>query len=1332
MTRNRYLLIIGLIVLLGMQAVSADIPHLFTQTTARNPLTRATSVSFGTTYAGTITQMGQYDPYTFYAVANDKVFIRLSCEWGYYPRIKVKNPDGSLLQETTSYGAYSTELHVVCSVGGTYTIEIGDWEGDSFGQYGVYIQRTNNPGNLVSLSPGQTLENTINSRGQFCTYSITPATNTDIFLRLTSDWGYYPRIKVFNPDGTLLQQSTSFGAYTSELSATCSQVGAYTVLVGDWEGDSTGRIGVTAQYRAGPGTPTVYSTPVEYGRTSTGSISKLGQFAPYTFDTAGQDRVFIRLCTNWGYYPRIKVFKPDGSLLEQTTNYGAYSTELLVFCIAPGTYTVLVGDWEGDSTGEFGVFFQRTNNPVHAVFLDSGQTIENSVDTRGQFLTYTITPDSNTDIFLRLTSDWGYYPRIKVFNPDGSLLQQTTSYGAYSTELRPTVIMTGLYTVLAGDWEGDSTGRTGITAQYVPSPVAASFVYTAPCQFTDTSTGNPTWWSWSFGDGTTSTQQSPSHCYASPGTYTVTLTVGKTGAAPSSTSQTIVFATTLTASFNSIKVPSTTTPRLYFFQDTSTGDPASWSWNFGDGSTSSLRFPMHQYPGPGTYSVTLTVSKGQATSTISQSLVVLDPAPTEATTTPTTVTTTATITTTTTLTTTQTPAGGLEFGKTYSGTISQPNERDSYTVNLQANDRFFVRMNSVWSAHPQIIILNPDNSQLDESWSGWSRNELTVLAPTTGTYTVLLGDWDGDNTGAYTFFVQRLNNPGLFTSILPGGEIRSSIVEKSEYDTYTFLATSGDRFLLRMNSSWSAHPQIRVFKPDGTPIGDAWSGWSRNEVSVLASTTGTYTVLVGDWDGDDFGDYHLYIQRLNNPGGSQFLQSGQTISGSIQGGSGYDTYSITPRGATDMLLRMTSSWSAHPQIRVFNPDGTPLGDAWSGWSLNELSVRASTTGTYTVLAGDWDCDDSGTYTLYAFYQSSTAPIVAGFSATPTYGPAPLQVQFTSTSTGPFIDLLWAIYRGQTPIATMAGVTPTYTFPSPGTYTVTLTARNEQTGASDTESKEIIVSTPSSQQPYPSPHTLPGRIEAEDYDTGGQGVAYSDTTAVNEGRAYRNDGVDIEIGGSNYNVAYIRAGEYLDYSVDTTVNTAGVYHINARYTNPSGTKAVTIRVDGAPTATLSLPGTGSWSTWRTSTSSVFTLPTGRHVVTIEMGTSASFNLDYYDFQRVDGPITTTMAPTTSVTTESTKTVTTTMSYAGSASFIAVPTTVKRGAAVKFTVTPTAGKFIRSVWWSFDSSAHMNTWNSKVTNPTFYYPATGTFSPLAKITYTDNSVETVRRDGYVRVT
>jgi PKD repeat protein len=66
-----------------------------------------------------------------------------------------------------------------------------------------------------------------------------------------------------------------------------------------------------------------------------------------------------------------------------------------------------------------------------------------------------------------------------------------------------------------------------------PNPAANSIV-----QFTDTSSGSPTSWSWDFGDGGTSTQQNAAHVYASPGSFTVRVTATN-AAGPATTTMTV-------------------------------------------------------------------------------------------------------------------------------------------------------------------------------------------------------------------------------------------------------------------------------------------------------------------------------------------------------------------------------------------------------------------------------------------------------------------------------------------------------------------------------------------------------------------------------------------------------------------------------------------------------------------------------------------------------------------------------------------------------------------------------------------------------------------------
>ncbi len=244
------------------------------------------------------------------------------------------------------------------------------------------------------------------------------------------------------------------------------------------------------------------------------------------------------------------------------------------------------------------------------------------------------------------------------------------------------------------------------------------------------------------------------------------------------------------------------------------------------------------------------------------------------------------------------------------------------------------------------------------------------------------------------------------------------------------------------------------------------------------------------------------------------------------------------------------------------------------------------------------------------------------------------------------------------------------------------------------------------EPYPSVHAMPGRVQAEDYDVGG----FSDTTPANEGGAYRADAVDIERGGSGYSVGWIRAGEFLQYSVDA--GAAGTYAVSFRVANPGGPKPVTVHVNGGAHL-LTVPATGSFGAWQTVTLPGVPLDAGRNTVRVETGRASSFNLDYLEFST--GAVVTTTTP----------------GPAG-ASFTAAPLLAPRGAAVKFTVTPAAGKTIRSAWWSFDAPAHLSTWNSRNVNPTFFYPRAGTFSPLVKLTYADGSSETIQRTAYVRAT
>jgi gliding motility-associated-like protein len=191
--------------------------------------------------------------------------------------------------------------------------------------------------------------------------------------------------------------------------------------------------------------------------------------------------------------------------------------------------------------------------------------------------------------------------------------------GGTSTAANPTHTYNanGAYTVTLVVTDVNGCTNTLIRTSYVNiGSVVAAFTPSTVniCEgqsvtFTDNSTGNPNSWAWNFGDGGTAVVQNPTHTYATPGTYTVTLTASN-GACTDVETQTalIVVNPAPVANLVADTTRSCAAPLAVQFTDLSTGTPTTWLWNFGDGNTSTAQNPAHTYTPPGSYTVTLTVT----------------------------------------------------------------------------------------------------------------------------------------------------------------------------------------------------------------------------------------------------------------------------------------------------------------------------------------------------------------------------------------------------------------------------------------------------------------------------------------------------------------------------------------------------------------------------------------------------------------------------------------------------------------------------------------------------------------------------------------------------
>ncbi|MGB3798228.1 MAG: carbohydrate-binding protein [Lewinella sp.] len=155
----------------------------------------------------------------------------------------------------------------------------------------------------------------------------------------------------------------------------------------------------------------------------------------------------------------------------------------------------------------------------------------------------------------------------------------------------------------------------------------------------------------------------------------------------------------------------------------------------------------------------------------------------------------------------------------------------------------------------------------------------------------------------------------------------------------------------------------------------------------------------------------------------------------------------------------------------------------------------------------------------------------------------------------------------------------------------------------TESDPVVEQTPFGGTPI----QLPGTIEIEDFDEGGQNVAYSDRTPGNSGGQYRETDVDIEnCSEGGYNIGYTDDGEWLEYTV--LVEETGSYDFGLRVSTPNTTSALSISIDGVPlTGSVAVPNTGGYQDWQTTTVQGVSLVAGTHVLRVDILTGG-FNVN----------------------------------------------------------------------------------------------------------------------------
>ena len=681
---------------------------------------------------------------------------------------------------------------------------------------------------------------------------------------------------------------------------------------------------------------------------------------------------------------------------------------------------------------------------------------------------------------------------------------------ATSNLTNPSVLysLPGTYTVTlrATNFSGsDTIVRVNyIKVKTKPTAKFTAVVNGVTATFTNTSSGNPNTYFWSFGDGDTSIVSNPVHIYANPGTYNVILTAtNECGSGSDTMSVVILSSAPPTAAFSG--TPSSgCAPLTVQFTNISTG-AVSYNWSFPGGNpiASTETNPTVVYDTAGVYTVTLTATNAFGSSTATTSITV------NAVATP---GFTYVVNNDTSYVFTNTSTGATSYLWTFG-------DGDSSTLASPVHD--YPSLDSIVNYRVIMEAINDCGTVRDTQM-------VAVITEPKAKFTA------STNSGCAPLIVQFTNasssNATSFNWQFPGGSPSSSTAQTPPAVTYSVPGT----YTVTLTASNVAGSS--TFTQSIVVTGGPSAGFS-STVSVLTATfsNNTSNGISYHWDFGDGGSssdanpmhdyaadgtYTVILTATNNCGTSTFTQnvvittapgagfSVNTTSGcavlsvnftdissgnpvswawTFPGGTPSSSSDQNPTvqyivpGVYDVTLVVTSiggGTSSFTQPGIITVNGAPgagFTSSANGSTVNFINSSLNAT-SYIWNFGDGssstDENPSHTYlndgvytvTLQATNNCGTTileqtvvvstPPTAAFTTSGSFGCTPFTVQFTNASSSNATSYLWDFPGGAPSNSTEAN--PSVVWNTTGVYTVTLTAFNAAGSSSSTTT--ITVST----------------------------------------------------------------------------------------------------------------------------------------------------------------------------------------------------------------------------------------------------------------------------------
>jgi hypothetical protein len=417
----------------------------------------------GTGHSGAIA-LGETDSWSFAANAGDSLMVRVGSP-SFAPRIRVFDSSNVLVAEVAAASSSNRDNYVLmeAAAGGTLTVLINPAIANQSGAYTVHLAR-------APAIPGDDAKPLINGAshqdelpvGGLDVWSFNANQGDGLMLRMGARDGssLSPWIRLYGPDGALIEEATHASSFNRDnhLTATAPATGVYTVVV------SAMFLNQTGAYLLNLG-----RAPVRAGDQDSELINgfavldalPMGGLDLFSFNANQGDSLMVRMGARSGssLSPWIRLYGPNGALIEQASHASSFNRDNFVTATAPetGVHTVVISAAHLGQSGNYGLHLARAPGEISVAEEDEGGELLNGaihtgrIDV-GDLDVWNFEAAQGDGLMLRMGATEGALtPWIRLYGPDGELVEEATAASSFNRDNILTLQApdTGIYTVAA-------------------------------------------------------------------------------------------------------------------------------------------------------------------------------------------------------------------------------------------------------------------------------------------------------------------------------------------------------------------------------------------------------------------------------------------------------------------------------------------------------------------------------------------------------------------------------------------------------------------------------------------------------------------------------------------------------------------------------------------------------------------------------------------------------------------------------------------------------------------------------------------------------------------